>query len=124
MLFYVGYVFYISEPAYIDNCHKQIEKYDWVVIPAVYDGNVKAGVVLQRNETNFILKIKDTYHSELYSISIEKGNYQIIGEGTMYHKVNDYVGTNIMLITQIIIGILCGCLMVVTVVSIVELLED
>lgn len=124
MLGYIGYVFYLSEPNYIDNCRKPIEKYDWVVIPAAYEGNVKAGVVLQRDDLTFILKIRDTYHTELYAINIEKGNYKIIGEGTIYHKINDYVGMNIMVITQIMIGILCGVLMIFTAHSIVELLED
>lgn len=32
MLIYIGWVFYLSEPTYIDNCYKSVEKYDYISV--------------------------------------------------------------------------------------------
>lgn len=114
MIFYVGWVFYISEPKYIDNCYKTPERYDYVSLPKYSFGSgveVENGIVLQVDSTTMLVKTS-RYGGEFHSVPIYSNAYRVIGRGTIYHKVNDYVGFNIMLITQIVIGILVAVLMV------------
>ena len=115
-LYYVGWVFYISEPTYIDNCYKPIERYDYVSVSGRYyhtKGEVENGLILQRDSTSALIKCKRPFpymNFNYYQLNIKEDTYRIIGKGTIYHKINDYVGFNLMVITQIIIGILAGCL--------------
>ena len=114
MIFYVGWVFYISEPKYIDNRYKIPERYDYVSLSKYSFGTnveVENGIVLQVDSTTMLVKTPK-YGGEFYSVPIYSNAYRIIGKGTIYHKVNDYVGFNIMLITQILIGILVAVLMI------------
>ena len=121
MLFYIGWVFYISEPQYIDNCYKKVEQFDYVSIPESHyssfgntyaNNDVNNGIVLQVDSTKAIVKVI-RWSEEFTEIDLKKHEFRIIGKGTIYHKVNNYVGMNIMLITQVFIGILAAILMYV-----------
>lgn len=110
MIFYIGWVFYVSEPKYIDSCYKVPERYDYVSIPEYkysWQTNTEVinGIVLQVDSTTALVKVKK-WREEFYQLDLNKSDYRIIGKGTIYHKINDYVGFNIMLITQIFITIL------------------
>jgi len=110
MVTYIGWVFYISEPKYVNNCYKNIEPYDYVSIRSGYTNKVDVGIVLQIDTNTAIIKT-DEHYSDLYELNIKNHGYRIIGKGTIYHKINNYVGFNIMLITQIFIMILCVIIM-------------
>lgn len=110
MIFYIGWVFYISDPKYIDSCYKVPQKYDYVSIPEYnfsweINKEVLNGIVLQVDSTKALVKVK-RWSDEFYQLDLKESNYRIIGKGTIYHKINDYCGFNIMLITQIFISIL------------------
>ena len=116
MIIYIGWVFYISEPKYIDGCYKKPERYDYVSIPKyTFDGETKQevvnGIVLQVDSTTALVKCK-RWGDEFYELDLKKSDYRIVGKGTIYHKINDYVGFNIMVITQLFIGILSGILII------------
>jgi hypothetical protein len=100
---------------------KPIEKFDYVSLPDYsYSGSntdVKNGLVLQIDSTKATVLIKD-YRDEFVEVDIKAHNYRIIGKGTIYHNINNYVGMNIMLITQIFIFVLCIVLCVALVESI------
>lgn len=113
MMCYVGWIFYISEPTYIDNCNKNIEKFDYVSITRnPYDNEVKTGLVLQVDRNYAIVKVDKYGSSYYYEIAINSTDYRIIGTGTLYHKVNTYIGFNIMLITQICILVIMAILII------------
>jgi hypothetical protein len=120
MIYYIGWVFYMSEPKYIDNCNKKVEKYDYVSLPEhkfsfETKQEVKNGIVLQVDSTKAIVKCTG-YNDKFYEIDLKESQYRIIGKGTIYHKVNNYVGFNIMLITQLLIGALCA-IIIITLIS-------
>lgn len=128
MIYYIGWVFYMSEPKYIDNCSKKMERYDYVSIPEYkYSFETKQevinGIVLQVDENRALIKCKD-WRDEFYELDLKNSKYRIVGKGTIYHKVNDYVGFNIMLITQLFIGILCTIIIITLVSTLREMLED
>lgn len=111
MVYYIGWTFYVSEPEYIDNCYKKVERYDYVTLPEHRYGEdghqeVMTGIVLQVDSATATVKSKH-WHTEYYDINLKQGKYRIIGKGTIYHKINDYVGFNIMLISQIFVAVLC-----------------
>jgi hypothetical protein len=112
MLFYISWVFYISEPQYIDNINKPIERYDYVTLPKPqysWEGTKREtvnGIVLQTNGIKALVKTKE-WCEIFYELDLKTSDYRIIGKGTIYHKVNDFVGFNIMAITQIFVAILC-----------------
>lgn len=129
MLFYLGSVFYLSEPKYIDNCKQELQRYDYVSIPEYSFGNdikkeVINGIVLQVDKEKALLKCKKYFMSSdyFYELDFKKSEYRIIGKGTIYHKVNDYVGFNIMIISQFIIGILLAIVIISLVTTLKELL--
>lgn len=124
MIYYVGWVFYISEPKYINNCNKKIEKFDYVSIHEYkYSFEEKQevlnGIVLQVDEKFAIIKVKE-WRDRYYELDLKKADYRIIGTGTIYHKVNGYVGFNIMFITQIFIGVFS----VILIISLMSILKD
>ncbi len=142
MLFYIGWIFYMSEPKYIDNAktdaQNEIERYDVVSTKDTY-GNTNLGMVIQidsnfKNETRAIVKNFETVYSwdKITTIhlkgfaatdSVQAGfttDYRIIGKGTFYHKVNSFVGFNIMMITTFIIIILA----IVVLVTLICLLRE
>jgi hypothetical protein len=115
MVTYIGWSFYISEPKYIDGISsKKIETFDWVSIPDrtfSWDKNsdVRMGIVLQVDGDRALIKSEGRYscsNEEMKDIIISEGKHRIVGRGTIYHKVNHYVGFNIMMISQVLIGIL------------------
>jgi len=124
MISFVCWIFYMSEPKYINNAkanqQNNIEKYDIVSSQDGY-GNTSIGLVMQvdsnfKNETRATVKNYEyTYsqfsiiHLKRYFDSIGAGftqDYRIIGKGTFYHKVNSFIGFNIMMGTAIIFIIL------------------
>lgn len=142
MLFYIGWIFYMSEPKYIDNAktnrQNEIERYDVVSSKDSY-GNTNLGMVVQidsnfKNETRAIVRNFEnvyswdkitTIHLKKFSAtdSTEGGyitDYRIIGKGTFYHKVNSFVGFNIMMITTFIIIILS----IVVLVTLIGLIRE
>lgn len=126
MVYYIGWVFYMSEPKYIDNCNKKLEKYDYVSIPKYKyissNQEVINGFILQVDEKKALIKCKK-YRDEFYELDLKESVYRIIGKGTIYHKVNDYVGFNIMVITQLFIGILCAIIMIILITTLTEILK-
>ena len=112
MIFYIGWVFYVSEPDYIDNIsNKEICKYDYVSIKEYrYSFESKqeviTGIVLRSDNETALVKYNG-WRNEFYELDLKKSDFRIIGKGTIYHKVNDYVGFNIMLISQVFIVVLC-----------------
>lgn len=108
MLLYIGIICYLSEPKYIDYADRIPHKYDWVSIPYLYTGNqVVTGIVLQVNNKSFLAKVSKFGYSEYYQIDNKNPDYKVVGTGTIYHKINDFVGFNIMLLTEVFIAILC-----------------
>jgi hypothetical protein len=125
MLSYIGWVFYMSEPSYVDNCYKKVEKFDYVSVSysdykSLYDSElnkrVENGIILQIDSSKAIAKVGD----EFKELDLKAHNFRIIGRGTIYHKVNCYVGLNIMFITQVFIGIICALLII----TLISLLND
>lgn len=118
MLGYIGWMFYESEPKYINNCYKKLEKFDYVTITdegeSIYgdvNPGVVTGIVLQLDSTTAVIKCSRHYSTDYVELNLKAHRYRIIGQGTFYHKVNNYVGFNIFFITQIFIGILTAILM-------------
>ncbi len=114
MIGYIAWVFYISEPKYVDNCYKKLEKYDYVSIPsgAQYSFEKEAGIfdtenglVLQVDSNKAIIKLADS-RSKYMEVVSNKHGYRVIGKGTIYHKVNNLVGVDIMMISQVFIFVL------------------
>jgi len=119
MISYILWVFYISEPVYINNLqNKKLEVYDYVSISKyrnTYDQEEMVnGIILQLDNETALLLVKN-YGDKYYQLNLKSHHYRIVGRGTIYHKVNQYVGFNIMLITQICIGILTAVLIITTV---------
>lgn len=119
MIAFILEVFYLSEPKYIDNVDgKQIEKYDLIATGAygnlTNNEDVDMGLVLQVNPGCVL--VKDLDHSWNDNKVIDPSqvkSYRVVGRGTIYHKINNYVGFNIMLITQALIGI-CLAILIIT----------
>lgn len=144
LIIYVGWVFYISEPTYIDNAqtytnqlsddgHKYpLYKYDFVVIPehglyATEDKNsVMTGMVLQIDGKHALVKIFEGGYSweDYYDLILDKSHYRVIGSGTIYHKVNHYIGFNIMMISNAFIMILILIIGFTTIRSTISVLEE
>jgi hypothetical protein len=111
MLGYVIFMFYKSEPEYVNNSYGKPIVGDYV---NVYDNadfahSFYCGMVVQTDSASFSLNVRTSmtdvqHNSGIYSIPY-KGTvpYKIIGKGTFYHKVNAYLGFNIMFITICII---------------------
>lgn len=107
IIVYVAWIFYMSEPKYTDNNYKRPEKYDFVSVPYFRldkSWEVKNGLVLQVDSSTFTMRADDYFH-EYYQINFKTDKYKVIGRGTFYHKVNSFVGFNIMLITTILVMI-------------------
>jgi hypothetical protein len=111
MIYYIGWVFYQSEPQYIDSCYKTPEKFDYVSLPDYKyswqpSNGVTNGIVLQVDSSKALVKCSD----EFYELEFKTSKYRIIGKGTIYHKVNNYIGFNIMVISQVFVVILISIL--------------
>lgn len=113
MLFYIGWIFYMSEPKYIDNPQtNEVKRYDYVSIRPYenIENYLYTGIVLQIDTTSFqnhyvTVKCSDGSYRDIY-INGATRQFKIIGTGTFYHKVNAFVGFNIMMITTLVIAIL------------------
>ena len=121
---YILWMFYMSEPQYIDNPRKgtKIEKYDIVSIRPYNntENSLKIGMVLQIDSTSFknndyavikSLQYRDTFNDIL--INTKTPAFKIIGTGTFYHKINYFIGFNLMLLTTFIVMII-GIIVFVT----------
>lgn len=129
MIAYIGWVFYISEPQYINNCNKSPEQYDYVSLPDytyhfMSNQEVYNGLVLQVDDKYALVKVDKTYNDAYYELDLKKSKFRVIGTGTIYHKVNGYIGFNIMMITQVLIGILLVILAVYVIGTIKEILNS
>jgi hypothetical protein len=146
MIYYVGWVFYISEPKYIDNAQTYgkefptagevglypLHTYDFVVVPTKGEfytddkNNVITGMVLQVDDKHaFVKRYAGGYSwDDYFDLIIDKSHYRVIGKGTLYHKVNHYIGFNIMFITQMIIGVLIAVLIWTTSITFANVLKD
>lgn len=117
MISYIGWTFYISEPIYTNNCtNKQLEKFDYVSIP-YYRNEVQNGLVLQVDSNKALLKVTRFSSDDFYELDLKNRNFRVVGKGTLYHKVNEYIGFNIMRISQIFIMILIA-IVIITLISI------
>lgn len=121
MVTYILWSFYISEPKYVNNANNhQIETYDWISIPEYQysfedtsNQSVKNGIVLQTDGKKALVKVQSRYFGgsdEMKEVDITAHHYRIIGKGTIYHRVNNWVGFNIMFITQLMIGVVFAIL--------------
>jgi len=122
-LFLVIFMFYKSEPKYIDNIAKKtsLERYDMVVMKTYHydEGQIDKFLVLQVDTTTntAVAKEMDGFiggSDRYYTLNLKTPNYRIVGQGTFYHKVNEYVGFNLMLITNVCLVILLVVLSVST----------
>lgn len=114
MLFYIGIVFYLSEPKYIDYYKPASapDTWDYVSIRQYRDGEVANGIVVQKDSTSFLVK-SDYYSRDIfYRIANNNNEYWVVGKGTIYHKVNHFVGFNIMVVTQALIAFLIVALLI------------
>jgi hypothetical protein len=115
----VAWIFYKSEPQYIDNPTRvnHVEKYDIVSIRPYnnLENSLKIAMVVQIDTVSFnnhyavvkSLRWRDDFSD--ININSKTPCHKIIGKGTFYHKVNYFIGFNIMLITTWVIIILCFC---------------
>jgi hypothetical protein len=116
MLSFIIFIFYSSEPKFIDNisANQKIEAFDYISLPdRLYENigsesnqYVNNGLVLQSDGINALVKVNEGYRENMVQINLKDHQYRIVGKGTWYHKVNQYVGFNIMIITQVFIGFL------------------
>lgn len=116
MLSFIIFIFYSSEPKFIDNIspNQKIVAYDYISLPDHLYENIGSesnqyvnnGLVLQTDGISALVKVEESYKSNMIQINVKDYQYRIVGKGTWYHKVNQYVGFNIMIITQCFIGFL------------------
>ena len=111
---YLAWTWYISEPSYISGNSKTetLKPFDYVSVPEYgirYDStknqDVENGIVLQTDGKKALVKLEPRFlgsSSDLTEIDIENGNWRRIGTGTVYHKVNQYIGFNLFLISQVL----------------------
>ena len=129
MIAYIGWIFYMSEPHYIDNAklneQYKIERYDVVSTVNGYN-QLSIGLIIQidsvdAKETRATVKnfVHSGYGDDYTNIHLKKNSdttfitdYRIIGKGTFYHKVNSWIGFNIMMITTIVIMIIAMVVLV------------
>ena len=111
----IGYIWYLSEPKYDNNHQGIIQTYDIITVPvyrfSYYDNpdkevNVKTYMVLQKDSSTIFVKDLDGYYTQYKVLNYTKYNIHIIGHGTIYHKVNQIIGLNIMLIAQVLLLLL------------------
>lgn len=118
MITYIGWSFYISEPKYINGIsNKKLEPYDLITVDDdtysyTIGTNVKTAIVLQMDETFALIKTTSRWGDSFKQIKVGSGQYRIVGRGTIYHKVNSWVGFNIMLISQALITIILALLLI------------
>jgi hypothetical protein len=110
MMWFVIFMFKKSEPNYVNNSNRRPMVWDYVIVTGLdtYGEAHADGVVVQTDSTSFVFRYQkgikmDGPTGGLWNIPYNAGNYKVIGTGTFYHKVNAYVGFNIMLITTLII---------------------
>ena len=105
----------MSEPQFIDNPESTWypKRYDIITWETKYVYSVSAGMVIQMDTTSMnhkYITVKSLYGrgDDFYRFKVGTvtPEWHIIGKGTFYHKINHFVGFNIMLITTICIMIL------------------
>jgi hypothetical protein len=131
MVSYVVWIFNMSEPKYIDNPNRvnEVKKYDIVSVRPYnnIENSLKIGMALQVDTTSF----KNNHYAVVKSLRWSDGfmdivinsktpRHKIIGKGTFYHKVNYFIGFNIMMTTTVIIMIIC----IVLLVTLIRLLRE
>ncbi len=119
-LTYLAWTWYVSEPTYISGkSDRTIEPYDWVSVPqygisfsdSTRNQDVETGIVLQTDGETALVKLEPRFlggSSDLTEINLKQGNWRLIGTGTVYHKVNHYIGFNLFFISQLLTFALIG----------------
>lgn len=125
---YIAWIFYMSEPKYIDNINSErqakIQKYD-VVSTHNNLGDLDIGMIIQIDTTDvkqtkaIVKNFENAYSNDnfttIHLTSIPKTDscqlgftidYRVIGRGTFYHKVNHFIGFNIMMTTTALLVII------------------
>lgn len=106
MIYFICWVFYKSEPEYIDNCKKKVESYDYVSVKKYSRSDnyndAFCGIVMQVGEDVALVKRSDM-RDKMVELDLSESKYRIVGRGTIYHKVNSYVGFNVMIVVQSLI---------------------
>lgn len=111
MMTYVLGVNWLSEPTYVQGDMPRPKPFDLVVLPE-YESitrtsnvEVEQGMVLQVSADRALVKIKSPYlggSDSFKDVKISEGAYRVIGEGTIYHKVNHFIGFNLMFTSQLV----------------------
>jgi hypothetical protein len=117
---YIAWTWYVSEPRYVSNNRDNtIQTYDWVSVPeygiltfdTIQNQDVETGLCLQTDGQTALIKLEPRYFgagSKLIEVNIGNGKWRVIGKGTIYHKVNHYIGFNLFLLSQILTMALIG----------------
>lgn len=105
-IIYIIISFYLSEPQYIDNVDQKLDKYDYVSIFEKYGDDVVNGMVMQVDDKYVLIKYTEYGRDQFAQLNIKESTYRVVGKGTIYHKVNDHIGFNIILLTQFFVMIL------------------
>lgn len=112
---YLAWTWYISEPSYINSDSKRetLKPFDYVSVPkygitnydSIQNQDVENGIVLQTDGTRALVKLEPRFlggGSDLTEINIKDGSWRRVGTGTIYHKVNQYIGFNLFLTSQVL----------------------
>lgn len=118
MISYIGWSFYISEPKYENDCNRNVGIYDFITLNEYsYSSgeikNVDLCIVIQTSKDIILVKKMNKYTDTYLELNKNKNNYRVVGKGTIYHKVNNYVGFNIMQLSQIFSVLLISILVIV-----------
>jgi hypothetical protein len=129
---FVGWIFYISEPDYIDDVEMirrgtRLEKYDFVSLPKYqFTNEVENAIIIQVDSSNALAMIDSSFphHDEYVQLKLKEHKYRLVGKGTLYHKVNHFVGFNIFFFTELALIILAGVYYVTLFSTLVSLLKQ
>jgi len=107
----ISTIWYLSEPKYIDYIQKDVEKYDLVVNNTRYI--TELSIVLQVSKDKILIKDITGWNDSYHYLDRNPKTFDIVGKGTIYHKVNFYVGFNLMFISQILLSILLAVVIII-----------
>jgi hypothetical protein len=136
LTFLIGYIFYLSEPRYVDDIAyikkgQRLERYDYVSLPKYNgifssDGNIENGLVLQVDSAYALVLMENDFmrHDNYVQLKLKDHKYRLVGKGTIYHKVNHFIGFNIFMLTEIGLLILTVVLYVTTISTLISVLKE
>ena len=112
----IGYIWYLSEPKYENNHHGPIQPYDIITVSDYQvhwddsqvdrESTVETFMVLQKDSSTIFVKQLSGNYVKYKVMNYIKYDIHIIGHGTIYHKVNQIIGLNIMLIAQVLLTLI------------------